>query len=333
MSLKVQGPVRERQMHRLSDKKAASIVDADACSVCTKTKCLHWSKTGRYSIHPTWLEKRKFNGLERMCFNLQFVPESIGENSMNRSWTEPDRLRDDYDSDNESDDESSEVAPPVAPDGSGTGVPTECKPRPLGIVFKSKEGSGQVIDTWPKVKSLKQGQLAEQFDDFIQPGCTLLAVNDVDIDEQVKFKDVIPLIQTRPLILCFSSAEKWMDLRTLEAGKNLSYVAAAALQAGLQCVGMVRKTDKRGDVNTPLTRLPSEELSRLRNENSKLVEQLAAQKVQLDEGARTAEGLRKAMELLKSSRGEVRDKDLQIASLKARLQQFEGEPPEAEPDV
>ena len=68
MSLKEQGPVRERHTHVLSNQKVASIVDADACSVCTTNKCLHWSKAGRYSIHPSWLEKRRFNGLECMCF-------------------------------------------------------------------------------------------------------------------------------------------------------------------------------------------------------------------------------------------------------------------------
>ena len=251
---------------------------------------------------------------------------------MNRSWTEPDRLRDDYDSDNESDDESSEVAPPVAPDGSSTSGSREGKIDPLGIVFKSKE-SGQIIDKWPKVKSLKQGQLAEQFNDFVQPGCTLLAVNDRIITEQVKFRDVFPLIQIRPLILCFSSTEKWTDLRSREAGKPLSYVAAAALQAGLECVRMVSKTESRGGEDIPLTRLPSNELSRLRDQNAKLVEQLAAQQIQLDEGSRTAEGLKKSIELLKSSRAEVQAKDVEIANLKARLQAFEDVPPDTEPVV
>ena len=66
------------------------------------------------------------------------------------SWTEPDRLRDDYDSDNESGDESSEVAPPAAPDSS-TGVPSAAA-TPSGIVFKSKE-SGQVINKWPRLST------------------------------------------------------------------------------------------------------------------------------------------------------------------------------------
>eukprot|EP01043_Picozoa_sp_COSAG02_P033500 COSAG02_NODE_2290_length_9205_cov_21.549198_3_plen_672_part_00 len=329
MSLKKHGPVRERQVHR-PNQKFAAIVDPAACSVCGGNKCLHWTKAGRYSIHLTWLEKREINGVERMSFNLRFVPEYIGENSVNRSWTEPDRLRDDYDSDNESDDESPEAAPPkVAPDGSTKSGSTEGKPRPLGIVFKSKE-SEQVIDTWPKVKNLKRGQVAEQFNEFIQPGCTLLAVNDRIITEQVKFKDVFPLIQIRPLTLCFSSTEKWTDLRSLEAGKTLSYVAAAALQAGLQCVKMIPNTEQCGGEDRPLTRVPSEELSRLRDENAKLVEQLAAQKIQLDEGRRTAEGLKQSVQLLKSSRAEVQAKDVEIANLKAQLRQFEAIPPKRE---
>eukprot|EP01044_Picomonas_judraskeda_P000338 COSAG03_NODE_15_length_22165_cov_72.809934_7_plen_983_part_00 len=334
MSLKVQGPVRERQVLRLSNQRVASIVDPEACSLCPKNShcpkgtCQHWSKTGRYSIHPTWFAKREFSGVERMCFNLRLVAESIGEKNLNRSWTEPDRLREDYDSDNESDDESSEVAP----HGSGAGGSMECKPPPLGIVFKAKDpDSGQIDNRWPKVKSLKPTQLAAQFNDFIQPDCTLLAVNELVIDEQMKFKDVFPLIQRRPLTLCFSSTEKWTDLRTLEAGKNLSYVAAAALQAGLECVGMVRTKEqsdpsipgKRDDGDRPLTRLPSE-LARLREENAQL---RAAQQTQLDEQQMTAAGLRKAMDMVKQTRVELQAKDAEIAALKSRLQRFEGEPP------
>lgn len=355
MSLKVQGhKVSEREMLRRSGRIGVSIVDDAACTVCTK-KCQHWSKAGRYSIHPTWLAKREFDGVEHMCFNLQLVAERIGKNGLNLSWTEQ-GLRDDYDSD----EDPLEADPSSTLHGGDVGGSKDAKLQPLGIIFKGRDAnSGKLEDMWPKVRELKSNQVAVQFSDYIQRGCRLLAVNDHIIDEKTKFKDAVPLIQKRPLTLCFSITDKWTDIRTA-VGSHLSYVAAAAVQKGLECVGLVREADqshasptvmRSGDIHRVPTRLPSSsrdltaeaasaaasqaaELSKLRDEKAQLCEQLVAQQTKLDEQQtklnemdKITEGLKMAMELVKAERVKGQAKDAEIKDLKARLQQFEGLPP------
>eukprot|EP01043_Picozoa_sp_COSAG02_P010925 COSAG02_NODE_395_length_23127_cov_130.205663_9_plen_1340_part_00 len=120
------------------------------------------------------------------------------------------------------------VGDPSGTGGSGGGGG---KHRPLGIVFSNQ---------WPKVKSIKPDQVAAQFADYIQAGCRLLAIDGKIVDHKtMKFKDAVPLIQNRPLTLCFSilRPDKSTDVR----GGQLSYVAAAAVQAGLECVGLIRQ--------------------------------------------------------------------------------------------
>ena len=180
-----------------------------------------------------------------------------------------------------------------------------------------------------QVKHLKPGQLAEQFNDFIQPDCTLLAVNDVDIDEQVKFK--MYRHSDPSTYPAFFEHRKVDGLANAAAGKPILRLRSSI--TGRAAVRGNGQEDRTWQRRPTTTQVPSEEVSRLRNENAKLVEQLAAKQAQLDEGTRTAVGLRKAMELLKMSRAEVQAKDSEIANLKARLQQFEGEPPERELDV
>jgi serine/threonine protein kinase len=373
MALKLgNNPVRERHMLQQSNEIGVSIVDVDSCAVCAKGVCQHWSKGGRYSIHPTWLAKGCYpvdSGelVQQMAFNLKLVAESGGE-----SWTEPDRTGS-YDSSDEEDAEPEPESGPAPEPEDGTPfvepepAPAHVlqdagKPSPLGIVFKGKNEDGKMEDQWPKVKRIRPDQVAAQFEDYIQAGCRLLAINDQIVDDKtMKFKDAVPLIQNRPLTLCFSSPDKWTDVRTKGGGSQLSYVAAAAVQAGLACVGVIRQHEAADPTLSPvstvegtnlrLTTLPRHslsgdaaqsaedtaspmmqaELQRLQDENASLTEQLAAQGAKLAEAERGAAGLAKAVELVKQSRAEAqaleKAKDAEIAVLQAQLQKFEGVPP------
>ena len=296
--IQVDETVRECHMLLGVQQRPETIIDVSKCTECPKDKCHHWSRGGRYSIHPAW----RANGE----FHLKLVAERLD------SWTELDRLRDDYDSDEE--DGASPEPEPEAGGGIDVGGPERggLKPKPLGIVFKGKDRDGTTSDCWPTVKSIKLDQEAFLFPE-IQKGCTLLGLNDETVDDAMKFKDAVPFIKTRPVTLRFSAPDKTTDLRKYtETGNTLSYMHAAAIQAGLECVGIIRAYEETAvltpsPTKTRLTRLPSRQSRDFMVEVSR--ESMQAMIDDRDE----------EIEMLK----------IRLASAEATAAKFEGVPPAA----
>ena len=307
-SIEVKGPVRESHMLKGKQQRCETIVDVSKCNECPKGKCHHWSKGGRFSIHQAW----RANGE----FHLKLVPERLD------AWTELDRLCDNYDSSDEEDGASPEPEP-EAGGGVDVGGPATggVKPKPLGIVFRTKK-DGKVDNHWPRVKDVKRDQVAFLFPE-IQAGCTLLRLNESPVDDTMTFKDAVPFIQRRPATLRFSAPDKTTDLRKLEAGNTLSYMHAAAIQAGLDCVGLIREHEETREAElapspeteetTPLTKLPSR-----------------ASRDWLAEGVESPEStsrLAAAQKVIDARDEEIMLLKSRLASAEGRLAGFEGVPP------
>jgi serine/threonine protein kinase len=224
------GPVRERHRERLQ-RGGVSIVHNQKCSSCChngKSKCEHWSKGGRYSVHTTSY------GLG--TFDLTLIAEEGHE------WMET-ALQTDYNSSDEEQEEQelrssrSRISQTLVDDD-----PEPPPPPPLGIGFGKQ---------WPKVAEIKANQMAAEFPD-IRPGCTLLQINEQAVEtaaDMIDFKTAADMIKARPLKLRFSFADTWTDIRkpnqhTQRWLCEFSYVQVAAIVGGLKSLHGVRSHEE-----------------------------------------------------------------------------------------
>jgi len=208
------GPVAARVLERNDSRQGVPIFQR-----AQPETCRHWSKGGRYSVHPSWLERGQFH--------LTLVADTQDK------WIEPAQQDEAVDS---SDEEAEDLGQALEREKTFSWTfDQNPKPKPLGIVFRDK-----VSDEWPKVKRLdklvKGAQAVAANYPEIKPGCTLISVNSDPIktaegEVLQTFKEVVPEIKNRPLDLVFSAPEDTVSIKS-----DKSYVAMAAMLGGMRAV-------------------------------------------------------------------------------------------------